>query len=943
MMIVGAVSILLSVLVAWLLGSGLIGIYTTSSLVSLGWQTLVVGVAVGPINFCVGAVLPLLIAEKVAEKNEPAVATLVGRLYAIETLGGSVGAVFTGFWAIHYAGLTQTLIAVAVFSLLTGIVGLVFKLQRETDVDGNEAMSQDGSMESSKRIGSVESAENETRCGTRSMRLMVAAVFIAGCASLGLEIAWQRLLVLIVGTDSHSYTIVAVSYLAGLAFGAALSGILLRLNGNHPDRSRLLFTWVQIAAAAANLCALAVFFQLASGPGQLWLSEPFFGQAQPLFKRFVICTALLLIPTTMLGASFPVAVDAMKFSGRGLSQRTGLLYAAIALGNLAGVLLSGFLLVPAFGLQATLVGLSFVSIIAAVTNLLFFLSFKQPVAILRFELAAPLVFAVSVGAFGVYWVTNQTPVGIAWDAETSRLAMYREGPASTVAVLVDRTNPGRRQLVVDGIVVGQSGGGVEEKQQLLAHLPFLLQSNAHANSEDSEDTGAKVLTIGLGTGLLAGQSASLPHVASVVAVELSPAVIQASEYFSDLNPELPFERRVQVLQGDGIQLLRTSNQSWDAIISDGKSRPGHAGNVAFFSQDYYELAAQRLSPNGVFVQWFSLDGSNRELKVVLKSFAAQFPHGYVAMAVPDSIFLVGSSKALNPDAKKIIDYLESPHSKVLRQYYWRTADDIRGMGWLNANDVADQMSEVDINTLQHPVLEKFALDIHRQMPTASKLSNIRLLKSLVADESVNKGIPSLVGDSSLDLIQRAVMLLVDGAEKQVQRNKNWLDDAADAYRESQNLLSGLSRGGILSEFYFRSAEEFGTAGDRVGQMQSLERAARLLPADADVQAGVGARLVSIGANEQATSRFFRASRLAPENVDHHIEFAFCLLRLEKFEAAERPLTQAIKLDNRNARAYWGMGVSLEARKDQRAQQFFDTAQRLDPSLKKLMPNGRFLP
>lgn len=84
-----------------------------------------------------------------------------------------------------------------------------------------------------------------------------------------------------------------------------------------------------------------------------------------------------------------------------------------------------------------------------------------------------------------------------------------------------------RQLVmaVDGITIGQSHAGVDRKQQFLAHVPFLLEPGPLR----------KVLSIGLGTGILIGEVAKHPGVERIECVELSPPVIEGARLFAEQN------------------------------------------------------------------------------------------------------------------------------------------------------------------------------------------------------------------------------------------------------------------------------------------------------------------------------------------------------------------------------------------------------------------------
>ena len=875
---------------------------------SIAGQFLINTLAIGVLNFSLGAIVPLVIASTASQK-----AALVSWLYAAETLGGGAGALFAGFYSIQNLGLSNTLLIAAASLGVTGLLWLFFgrhTASHDNDVHGEESLS-----------------ESDVAINSGSGWIMLA-VLLAGCASLGLEIVWQRLLVLILGTDTHSYTVVAVGYLVGLGLGAALSSIWLRLQPDRPDRSRFLFVCLQLLVAISSIAVLISFCHLASGPGQVWLSEPLWDKPAPVLKRFLFCTGLLLVPTTLIGFAFPVAVHAIESGGQCLSSRMGRLYACASIGNVLGILLAGFVFVPMLGLQATVVGYGFVSLIAGLFAMMQKYSVGDATSGSRAAWVFPICLASAAAMVGGFHVYSMGPVGI--DDQKETLRWYREGPVNTVAVLEDPESAGIRKMVVDGIIIGQSGGGVEEKQHMLAHLPFLLQNQNRAAKH-------RVLTIGLGSGLLAGEVASFSNVDSVVAVELSPAVIEAASHFSDLVPE-ESAPRIQIVQGDGIQYLRTSPESFDAIISDGKSRPGHAGNVAFFSRDYYQYASSRLTEGGIFAQWYSLEGSTGEFQTVLSSFANTFPHGYVALAPPDSVYLIGANEPLNPDIESLADYLQQPGAKPLREHHWATVDDLRSMSWLDANDVAGKLAHaIQPNTIRTPVLEQFALDIHRQSTVENKISNLDFLESLVSGESgIQRGLFVEDQNRNQNSIDRATLAMIDSAKIGLQAEKNWLDRSAARVAVAIEALPKLSRGGKLADSYLFAAESFRNNGDVDGFVSSIERAAKLNPNDAELQFSAAAGLERAGKYEQAVSLYYNAARIDDTNPRYHTSFGASLLRIGKSARARRSFMRAIELDSKHARAIYGLGV-IENNKGNTsaAQGYFLEANMIDPTVTDL--------
>lgn len=793
--------------------------------------TLLVASPLLPINFFAGAVFPQLL---VSEKQT----SIVGRLSAAETLGGCFGAVFAGCFAMQTFGLSVTFNAAGLLALMIGMQA------RPRDItDANPAPV------------------------TKIEFRMMAAIATAGLATLGMEIVWQRLLILIVGTDSYSYTIVVTSYLLGIAIGAAAGAIWLRRKTEVEPATKLArVAGLQVVAAIISLLVLSLIIRLASGPGQAWANEPVLGYELPLLKRFLLCSGLLMIPTSIQGAIFPLVVDAVSDSQNRLANPTSKIYATLAVGNVVGILICGFFLIPAAGLQQSVVILAITSAAAA------WLLASQ-----RITRSLVLLTLILIVLCGHRRNQNQS-IGLAINPAVTEQLYYREGPANTVAVLAEKANPKFRRMTVDGIVIGQSGKNAEEKQLMLAHLPALLNHKTHPMK--------KVAVIGLGSGILSGEAAAIPGVESVTTVELSPAVIEASAQFADLLPN-GAAAKMQTIQADGIHWLSQpagSQERFDAIISDGKSRPGHIGNAAFFSSEYYQSAAGRLTPHGKFVQWFSLDAALSETKTVLKTFAHSFPNAVMAIAAPDSIYLVGSQQRIKMKQKNADTYLTRPFSEPLRNYHWNSADDLRLMGWIELNPQSSQLSIESINSLERPILERYSFDVRPTTLTANKIQNLRWLKDFVDLHEAHSGLFTDTQGSSFDDLA-SVAAGIDTFLIASIGEKNWLDRAASKFMLALENLPQLHRGALLANSYFVAAELAAGQADRQSEIAMLTRAGRLCPANYSMQLRVGHRLLELNDVESALPHFLNAIEVHPASGPANRGAATALIKMQKLDSA----------------------------------------------------------
>ena len=803
------------------------------------------------INFFAGVVFPVLLRR---ENDSP----VVGRLSATETLGGCVGAILTSCFAMQNFGLAATLVGGGLLAMALGTIGLRVGNQSHTDTNTDT------------------DTDRVVKNTSVSVRMaIIIAVCVSGVASLGMEIVWQRLLILIVGTDSYSYAIVVTSYLLGVSTGAAVSALWLRRRPAVPQKTRLQTVAVlQVLVAISSLIILTAVIYLASGTGQAWTNGSLFGYDAPLLKRLLLCGGLLMIPTAIQGALFPLVVDAVADKRSDLASPVGKIYALLAIGNVVGVLICGFFMVPQLGLQQSVIILAIVSTIAA---WLF--------ATKKFS-ATMIALTVALIVLCGHRLLNSDVIGLAINPEQTDLLYYREGAAHTVAVLAEKANPDYRRMTVDGIVIGQSGKNAEEKQLMLAHLPALLNYKRHPLKH--------VAVVGLGSGLLSGEVATIDGVRTVNTVELSPTVIEASQHFADLLPANP-AARTNVIQADGIHWMIKGDknpQPLDAIISDGKSRPGHVGNAAFFSSDYYLASAKRLSPHGKFVQWYSLDAAVTETRIVLRTFAASFPHAVVAFAAPDSIYLVGSRQPIEMEAKDADAYLQLETSRSLNIYHWCSADDLRSMGWIGLMPENTLLTTATTNSLDRPILEQFSFDVRAQTLTDNKIENLELLKSIVDSHQSSAGLFVDAGTSKLRSAS-AVTRMLDAFIVVLKREQGWLDEAASQMMPVLETLPKLHRGALLANSYLVAAELAAGQNDKPGEVSMLDRAGALSPADFSMQMKIGQRLLTLDKADSALPRFLNAIASQPESGPANKGAAIALIKMQKLKTAFRYFQKAI--------------------------------------------------
>jgi len=177
--------------------------------------------------------------------------------------------------------------------------------------------------------GSELAAPRSTSAGRGGPRTALVATifFLSGVAALVYQISWQRLLFTSFGVDIESVTIVVSTFMLGLGAGAIAGGLAA-------DRfaSRLI--------ALFALCELGIgLFGLASGTIIRGLGDAF--ATSPRHVVAAVDFLVLLVPTSLMGATLPLLVtDAVRRHG-GVGVSIGALYFVNTLGAAFGALMLG--------------------------------------------------------------------------------------------------------------------------------------------------------------------------------------------------------------------------------------------------------------------------------------------------------------------------------------------------------------------------------------------------------------------------------------------------------------------------------------------------------------------------------------------------------------------------------------------------------------------------
>ncbi len=463
-----------------------------------------------------------------------------------------------------------------------------------------------------------------------------------GFTSLVYEVTWTRALSMVMGSSIYAFACMLAAFLFGIAAGSLVARSFV-------DRLRRPLVAYAVGIAALGLLSLVSLSLLPVLPAAFMALVRRFGHSPQLLvlSQFAVSACAMLPPALVLGALFPLLARAQT-SASGASPAVGDVYFVNTIGSALGAWSAGFVLLPLLGLRGTASIAIALNALACAALLLWR---AHPRAGVRLALAAlPAVFAVWIVVYPPPLDTRPlarggfVPAEIFYDThEVSALEgvsdeeilFYRDGLSATVSVHRYR---GETALHINGKADASSRQDMPT-QVLLAQTPLLFGKPAK-----------KVLVIGWASGVTIGSVARHP-VERIDAVELEPAMLEASHFFDDLNGTPLDDPRVRVIVDDARSYLANTDEKYDVIISE-PSNPWLSGVANLFTREHFRASRNALAPGGRLLQWLPLYATDPAvLRSILAALRGEFPYVYAFVldrSVPD-LMLMATTEPLDLD------------------------------------------------------------------------------------------------------------------------------------------------------------------------------------------------------------------------------------------------------------------------------------------------------
>lgn len=723
----------------------------------------------------IGGTFPIMVKIFVRLKEE--IGRGAGQLYALNTFGGVLGVILVGFFLILLLGVHSTVYLAAGINLIIAVI--FFSLVRKID------------LASISESQSEEEGEDNTTAQSEDKKIILAVLTgfsFAGFASLGLEVIWTRVLVMILGSSVYAFSIILATFLLGIALGSAIISRFV-------DRFRNLVYW--FVAIDFLIGILVIIF------------SPLFGYLPFLFLKiyrvtggnffnlqffeFLLIALIIILPTLLMGAAFPIVAKICTQKIEKAGSSIGNKYFLNTLGGVLGSLITGFIFITLFGLQTSILILAGIYL---VISGIVFVFLKAPKKLTKILVSMCIIGIICSLTLLSKWNIDILNSGVYIYASTylennfsslgeNKTLYYKEGLSATVKVEKGKDN--NLTLRVGG--KADAGTTLDMDTQLISgHLPMLLHPDPK-----------KVLVIGLGSGITLGAVEQYKGLERVDLVEIEPAIIEAAAYFSEYNNNALDDQKLNVIIGDGRNYTLINDKKYDVITAE-PSNPWVSGNANLFTKEQFEIYKTRLKDGGIMFQWAHVYGlSINEIKTIVATFQEVFPHTVIWQDYEGlDLFMIGTEEPLKIDIYKFEEkFLEENIRTDLARA--KTNDPLILLNYfiLDEQGTRDFTKNAELHTDNYPVLEfKAVKGLYLDQNETSSInrkelenyrSDIYAILSDIKDEDVRKKIDDF--NQSRKHVMRAEIYLSqgEGVEKWIQEYEKALSLTPDNASIKQRL------------------------------------------------------------------------------------------------------------------------------------------------------------
>jgi len=602
-----------------------------------------------PQSILLGATFPFLatgLLRRFPEKTGKTLATL----YFINSLGAAVGILANAFWLIPAFGLPGAILTAGLINIF---IALIIYCYSKGD-----------------NYPSVKQMPTQI-VSSRHLPVLLWVAAFTGLASFMYEIAWIRMLSMVLGSSTHSFEIMLSSFILGLALGS----LIIRKYIDTIANPIVTLGAIQIVMGILAVLTIPLYNQTFELMIFVHKALDSTDAGYVLFVVFsLIISMVVMLPATVCaGTTLPLVTHILLKNGSN-DKAIGKVYAYNTLGSIVGIVLASQIVMPWAGLQSVII----IGALVDVCLGLYLLNYRR-----HFLFHSRAGQAVLISLVVVLLVLPFV------DLNTSKMSsgVYRHGEPNAEAVPIFYVDGKTSSVAIkefpSGIRVITTNGkpdasayihGLNTKTPILGAAKNMSSNSPPSNSEEfvkqskqptTLDQSTMVLlgvlpyvyhqnvkdiaNIGFGSGITTHTLLHHPDLKKLDTIEIEQAVIDAAKYFRPNIDNVFTDDRSTIHVEDAKTFFATAQKKYDVIVSE-PSNPWVSGVAGLFTQEFYTDVNRYLDDNSIFVQWLQLYEISQELVgTVYAALSSRFEYIHLYKLARGDMAFVASRSPLVAD------------------------------------------------------------------------------------------------------------------------------------------------------------------------------------------------------------------------------------------------------------------------------------------------------
>jgi len=582
---------------------------------------------------------------------------------------------------------------------------------------------------------------------------------------------------------------------------------------------------------------------------------------------------VMLLPTLLMGATFPVVVKCYNRDLKGLGKEVGEIYAANTVGAIIGSFVAGFVLIPLFGLRLGMTLVVLVNLFIGLTIIILHPGLKRNNRLSAIVITIIVIMVLLINV-------NKKPVVMAsveFTGPSKRydLLYYKEGIDASIAVLEDKITS-ERELNINGESTAFTIYQDMQVHKLLGHLPLLI----HPDPKNA-------LIVGFGFGSTSWATMLYPEI-ETDCVELVKDEVETARYFEKQNHDVLKHSRFNMIIADGREFIKGTKKRYD-MISFNAIHPKISPNL--YTLDFYRMCRNILSEDGIIIAWLPPNAITEvEYQSLIKTFHIVFPYSSLWYVNPSHMLLMATPRPFKIDYNLLQKRLAIEGVKRdLAEVNLENSYELLSCFIMAEKDLAFYSQNAPVNSDDLPYIE-----FSREMTV-----------------SVNTDVMTSLGN-----LKKSVWPYLSNVQDSVhvKNELNRMDNTKSLVAKGQ-VMAWLGRYNEARSYYLqalgmspdnKNAKYLnGLIDRRKGELQKL---VKLNPNNAKAFQALGEIFLEEKDIKKAFNMFNRAVQLEPEYAQAHHHLGVCYFIENRLDSALPEFLNAIKLNPEYGAAYFYTGL-----------------------------------